>query len=183
MAGRWFPSCICSASYSLQLPQPTRASPSSTSSAAQPPSSRSPSWPYLVSRARPLLHFNSCYNVCSHTLCSCGCLPSELNLVDMSYLLDKIFLIFPNYCLGMSFSEFYQNYEVITFCTSSAFAEYICKYYSECLIITLKNHLTLKSWAHAGSVGRYRTETSADLNQCRISIPLCWPHFFVINTI
>uniref|UniRef100_A0A673NN47 ATP-binding cassette sub-family A member 3-like n=1 Tax=Sinocyclocheilus rhinocerous TaxID=307959 RepID=A0A673NN47_9TELE len=52
----------------------------------------------------------------------------ELKLVDMSHLLDKIFLIFPNYCLGMSFSEFYQNYEIITFCTSSTFAEIICKY-------------------------------------------------------
>uniref|UniRef100_A0A673NHT1 ATP-binding cassette sub-family A member 3-like n=1 Tax=Sinocyclocheilus rhinocerous TaxID=307959 RepID=A0A673NHT1_9TELE len=55
----------------------------------------------------------------------------ELKLVDMSHLLDKIFLIFPNYCLGMSFSEFYQNYEIITFCTSSTFAEIICKYKSE----------------------------------------------------
>uniref|UniRef100_A0A8C2JY49 ATP-binding cassette, sub-family A (ABC1), member 3b n=1 Tax=Cyprinus carpio TaxID=7962 RepID=A0A8C2JY49_CYPCA len=44
---------------------------------------------------------------------------SELKLVDLSHLLDKIFLIFPNYCLGMSFSEFYQNYEIITFCTSN----------------------------------------------------------------
>uniref|UniRef100_A0A671T4S1 ABC transporter domain-containing protein n=1 Tax=Sinocyclocheilus anshuiensis TaxID=1608454 RepID=A0A671T4S1_9TELE len=52
----------------------------------------------------------------------------ELKLVDMSHLLDKIFLIFPNYCLGMSFSEFYQNYEIITFCTSSTFAEIFCKY-------------------------------------------------------
>uniref|UniRef100_A0A672NHM0 ATP-binding cassette sub-family A member 3-like n=1 Tax=Sinocyclocheilus grahami TaxID=75366 RepID=A0A672NHM0_SINGR len=52
----------------------------------------------------------------------------ELKLVDMSHLLDKIFLIFPNYCLGMSFSEFYQNYEIITFCTSSTFAEILCKY-------------------------------------------------------
>ncbi|RXN24177.1 ATP-binding cassette sub-family A member 3 [Labeo rohita] len=54
----------------------------------------------------------------------------DLKLVDLSHLLDKIFLIFPNYCLGMSFSEFYQNYEIITFCTSSVVAEYICKYYN-----------------------------------------------------
>uniref|UniRef100_A0A8C2JYU2 ATP-binding cassette, sub-family A (ABC1), member 3b n=1 Tax=Cyprinus carpio TaxID=7962 RepID=A0A8C2JYU2_CYPCA len=54
----------------------------------------------------------------------------ELKLVDLSHLLDKIFLIFPNYCLGMSFSEFYQNYEIITFCTSSFFAEDICKYFN-----------------------------------------------------
>ncbi|XP_026071364.1 ATP-binding cassette sub-family A member 3-like isoform X1 [Carassius auratus] len=51
----------------------------------------------------------------------------ELKLVDLSHLLDKIFLIFPNYCLGMSFSQFYQNYEILTFCTSNFFAEFICK--------------------------------------------------------
>lgn len=55
----------------------------------------------------------------------------ELNLQDMSHILDKVFLLFPNYCLGMSFSQFYQNYELITFCTSSPVAEAICKYYSE----------------------------------------------------
>uniref|UniRef100_A0A8C2IU51 ATP binding cassette subfamily A member 3 n=1 Tax=Cyprinus carpio TaxID=7962 RepID=A0A8C2IU51_CYPCA len=54
----------------------------------------------------------------------------ELKLEDMSHLLDKIFLVFPNYCLGMSFSEFYQNYEIITFCTSSDFADFICKSYN-----------------------------------------------------
>uniref|UniRef100_A0A673N7P9 ATP-binding cassette sub-family A member 3-like n=1 Tax=Sinocyclocheilus rhinocerous TaxID=307959 RepID=A0A673N7P9_9TELE len=66
-----------------------------------------------------LLSFMFSSNVCSNTLRSCGCLPSELKLVDLSHLLDKVFLIFPNYCLGMSFSEFYQNYEIITFCTSN----------------------------------------------------------------
>uniref|UniRef100_A0AAX7TTQ3 ABC transporter domain-containing protein n=1 Tax=Astatotilapia calliptera TaxID=8154 RepID=A0AAX7TTQ3_ASTCA len=40
-------------------------------------------------------------------------------LQHMSHLLDKVFLIFPNYCLGMSFSQFYQNYEYISFCTSN----------------------------------------------------------------
>uniref|UniRef100_A0A8C1CH62 ATP-binding cassette, sub-family A (ABC1), member 3b n=1 Tax=Cyprinus carpio carpio TaxID=630221 RepID=A0A8C1CH62_CYPCA len=61
----------------------------------------------------------------------------ELKLEDMSHLLDKIFLIFPNYCLGMSFSEFYQNYEIITFCTSSDFADFICKSYSESLLAVI----------------------------------------------
>uniref|UniRef100_A0A3B5Q3J1 ATP binding cassette subfamily A member 3 n=1 Tax=Xiphophorus maculatus TaxID=8083 RepID=A0A3B5Q3J1_XIPMA len=51
----------------------------------------------------------------------------ELNLVHLSHLLDKVFLIFPNYCLGMSFSQFYQNYEFIKFCTSSEISEVICK--------------------------------------------------------
>uniref|UniRef100_A0AAR2JEC1 ABC transporter domain-containing protein n=1 Tax=Pygocentrus nattereri TaxID=42514 RepID=A0AAR2JEC1_PYGNA len=39
----------------------------------------------------------------------------ELQLQELSHLLDKVFLLFPNYCLGMSFSQFYQNYETITF--------------------------------------------------------------------
>lgn len=54
----------------------------------------------------------------------------ELHLQNLSHILDKVFLLFPNYCLGMSFCQFYQNYEVITFCTSSTMAEYICKYYN-----------------------------------------------------
>uniref|UniRef100_A0A3P8WEF2 ATP binding cassette subfamily A member 3 n=1 Tax=Cynoglossus semilaevis TaxID=244447 RepID=A0A3P8WEF2_CYNSE len=52
---------------------------------------------------------------------------SKLNLQNLSKLLDKVFLIFPNYCLGMSFSQFYQNYEFITFCTSSPFSQALCK--------------------------------------------------------
>ncbi|XP_061703260.1 phospholipid-transporting ATPase ABCA3 isoform X2 [Syngnathoides biaculeatus] len=52
----------------------------------------------------------------------------ELNLRNLSRLLDKVFLIFPNYCLGMSFSQFYQNYEFITFCTTNPFTQAICKY-------------------------------------------------------
>lgn len=51
----------------------------------------------------------------------------ELNLLHLSHLLDKVFLIFPNYCLGMSFTEFYKNYEMITFCTSNIIAQSICK--------------------------------------------------------
>ncbi|TRY96423.1 hypothetical protein DNTS_021457 [Danionella cerebrum] len=51
----------------------------------------------------------------------------ELHLLDLCHLLDKIFLIFPNYCLGMCFSQFYQNYEILSFCTSSSFAPLICK--------------------------------------------------------
>lgn len=58
-------------------------------------------------------------------------LPSELNLQNLSHLMDKVFLIFPNYCLGMSFSQFYQNYEFISFCTSSPLSEAICKYLSK----------------------------------------------------
>lgn len=56
---------------------------------------------------------------------------SELNLQDLSHLLDKVFLIFPNYCLGMSVSQFYQNYEFIKFCTSSPLTEIICQVWSK----------------------------------------------------
>uniref|UniRef100_A0A8D3EBB0 ABC transporter domain-containing protein n=1 Tax=Scophthalmus maximus TaxID=52904 RepID=A0A8D3EBB0_SCOMX len=55
----------------------------------------------------------------------------ELKLQDMSRLLDKVFLIFPNYCLGMSFSQFYQNYEFMSFCTSSPISKTVCKYLSK----------------------------------------------------
>lgn len=56
---------------------------------------------------------------------------AELKMQAMSHLLDKIFLIFPNYCLGMSFSQFYQNYEFITFCTHGIISEAMCKALSE----------------------------------------------------
>nr|XP_061805523.1 phospholipid-transporting ATPase ABCA3-like [Nerophis lumbriciformis] len=52
----------------------------------------------------------------------------ELNLQNLSRLLDKVFLIFPNYCLGMSFCQFYQNYEFISFCTTSPETMVICKF-------------------------------------------------------
>ncbi|XP_035035732.2 phospholipid-transporting ATPase ABCA3 [Hippoglossus stenolepis] len=54
----------------------------------------------------------------------------ELKLQHLSHLLDKVFLIFPNYCLGMSFSQFYQNYEFLSFCTSSFVSEELCKLYN-----------------------------------------------------
>lgn len=59
-------------------------------------------------------------------------LSPELHLQDLSHLLDKVFLIFPNYCLGMSFSQFYQNYELNSFCSSSPLSEAFCKILSEC---------------------------------------------------
>ncbi|KAL0993447.1 hypothetical protein UPYG_G00108010 [Umbra pygmaea] len=51
----------------------------------------------------------------------------ELNLLDLSRILDKVFLLFPNYCLGMSFSQFYQNYELLSFCMSNPIATRVCK--------------------------------------------------------
>uniref|UniRef100_A0A8C9ZNJ8 ATP binding cassette subfamily A member 3 n=1 Tax=Sander lucioperca TaxID=283035 RepID=A0A8C9ZNJ8_SANLU len=73
---------------------------------------------------------------------------SELNLQDLSHLLDKVFLIFPNYCLGMSFSQFYQNYELISFCTSSELSEKVCNYLN---ITYQKNYFSMSE----PGVGRF----------------------------
>ncbi|XP_034045422.1 ATP-binding cassette sub-family A member 3 [Thalassophryne amazonica] len=54
----------------------------------------------------------------------------ELQLQNLSHLLDKVFLIFPNYCLGMAFSQFYQNYELLSFCTESKVSQSICHLYN-----------------------------------------------------
>uniref|UniRef100_A0AAY4BFC7 ABC transporter domain-containing protein n=1 Tax=Denticeps clupeoides TaxID=299321 RepID=A0AAY4BFC7_9TELE len=70
----------------------------------------------------------------------------ELGLQDLSRILDKVFLIFPNYCLGMSFSQFYQNYELINFCTSSAVTEAICKYWSEYVVrVVEENYFSMST--------------------------------------
>lgn len=64
-------------------------------------------------------------------------LSPELKLQSLSHLLDKVFLIFPNYCLGMSFSQFYQNYEFNSFCPSSVISEAICQHLSKyCLNVS-----------------------------------------------
>ncbi|MBN3275901.1 ABCA3 protein, partial [Polyodon spathula] len=54
----------------------------------------------------------------------------ELGLVDLSRTLGKVFLFFPNYCLGMAISDFYQNYEFKQFCTSSFMSKLICHKYN-----------------------------------------------------
>ncbi|KAH0631842.1 hypothetical protein JD844_019699 [Phrynosoma platyrhinos] len=73
-----------------------------------------------------------------------------LGMVDLSKLLDKIFLILPNYCLGQSISEFYQNYEFIQFCTSSFEAAVICKVFN----ITFQTNYF--AWESPG-IGKYLT--------------------------
>nr|XP_060642190.1 phospholipid-transporting ATPase ABCA3 isoform X1 [Anolis sagrei ordinatus]XP_060642191.1 phospholipid-transporting ATPase ABCA3 isoform X1 [Anolis sagrei ordinatus] len=74
----------------------------------------------------------------------------ELGMVDLSKLLDKIFLILPNYCLGQSISEFYQNYEFIQFCTSSFEAVVICRVFN----ITYQTNYF--AWESPG-IGKYLT--------------------------
>ncbi|XP_041812515.1 phospholipid-transporting ATPase ABCA3 [Chelmon rostratus] len=54
----------------------------------------------------------------------------DLHLQDLSHLLDKVFLIFPNYCLGMSFSQFYQNYQFNSFCPTSPISRAVCHYFN-----------------------------------------------------
>uniref|UniRef100_A0A3Q3GMJ2 ATP-binding cassette, sub-family A (ABC1), member 3b n=1 Tax=Labrus bergylta TaxID=56723 RepID=A0A3Q3GMJ2_9LABR len=75
----------------------------------------------------------------------------ELDLQDLSRLLDKVFLIFPNYCLGMSFSQFYQNYQFISFCTTSDFSKSFCKYLSKYNITYQKNYFSMSE----PGVGRF----------------------------
>ncbi|XP_077413237.1 phospholipid-transporting ATPase ABCA3 [Vanacampus margaritifer] len=72
----------------------------------------------------------------------------ELHLQNLSHLLDKVFLIFPNYCLGMSFSQFYQNYEFISFCTSSPLTQALCK------VLNIKYQPNYFSMSEPG-VGRF----------------------------
>ncbi|XP_029433384.1 ATP-binding cassette sub-family A member 3 [Rhinatrema bivittatum] len=74
----------------------------------------------------------------------------ELGLVELSQTLNKVFLILPNYCLGKSISDFYQNYEFIQFCTSSWEATNICRF----LNITYQPNYF--SWDFPG-IGQYLT--------------------------
>ncbi|XP_015215344.2 phospholipid-transporting ATPase ABCA3 isoform X1 [Lepisosteus oculatus] len=78
----------------------------------------------------------------------------ELKLVDLSKILDKVFLVFPNYCLGMAFSEFYQNYELLKFCPSSSLSEAICQMYN---LTYQENYF---DWAAPG-VGRFLVALSS----------------------
>ncbi|XP_054848460.1 phospholipid-transporting ATPase ABCA3 isoform X2 [Eublepharis macularius] len=73
-----------------------------------------------------------------------------LGMVDLSRLLDKVFLILPNYCLGQSISDFYQNYEFIQFCGSSFQAALVCKMFN----ISFQNNYF--AWESPG-IGKYLT--------------------------
>uniref|UniRef100_A0A8C2WRY2 ATP binding cassette subfamily A member 3 n=1 Tax=Cyclopterus lumpus TaxID=8103 RepID=A0A8C2WRY2_CYCLU len=75
----------------------------------------------------------------------------ELNLKHMSHLLDKVFLIFPNYCLGMAFSQFYQNYEFVSFCPSSPWSEVFCNLFSKYHITYQTNYFSMSE----PGVGRF----------------------------
>lgn len=77
-----------------------------------------------------------CICICNHFVLIL-LLIIELQLQSLSRLLDKVFLLFPNYCLGMSFSQFYQNYETISFCTTSLFTKDICHLYSEYYLMNM----------------------------------------------
>ncbi|XP_053132329.1 phospholipid-transporting ATPase ABCA3 [Hemicordylus capensis] len=73
-----------------------------------------------------------------------------LGMMDLARLLDKIFLILPNFCLGQSISEFYQNYEFIQFCTSSFEAVVICK------VFNISYQTNYFAWESPG-IGKYLT--------------------------
>nr|XP_033770036.1 ATP-binding cassette sub-family A member 3 [Geotrypetes seraphini]XP_033770037.1 ATP-binding cassette sub-family A member 3 [Geotrypetes seraphini]XP_033770038.1 ATP-binding cassette sub-family A member 3 [Geotrypetes seraphini] len=74
----------------------------------------------------------------------------ELGLVKLAQTLDKVFIILPNYCLGRSISDFYQNYEFIQFCTSSFDAAFFCK------VFNITYQLNYFSWDSPG-IGQYLT--------------------------
>ncbi|PIO27250.1 hypothetical protein AB205_0118930 [Aquarana catesbeiana] len=75
---------------------------------------------------------------------------STLGLVDLSQTLDLVFLVLPNYCLGRAFSNFYQNYHFLQFCTSSIPTEFICK------VLNISYQTNYYSFSQPG-VGRYLT--------------------------
>ncbi|XP_075035584.1 phospholipid-transporting ATPase ABCA3 [Mixophyes fleayi] len=73
-----------------------------------------------------------------------------LGLVDLSRTLDLVFLVLPNYCLGKSFSDFYQNYNFLKFCTSSFSTEIVCR------MMNISYQTNYYSFSPPG-VGRYLT--------------------------
>ncbi|XP_072337423.1 phospholipid-transporting ATPase ABCA3 isoform X1 [Scyliorhinus torazame] len=72
----------------------------------------------------------------------------ELGLRDLANILDGVFLILPNYCLGQALNDFYQNYQLIAVCTTSPLAEYLCEAFN----ITYQTNYF--SWESPG-VGRF----------------------------
>ncbi|KAF5896961.1 ATP-binding cassette sub-family A member 3, partial [Clarias magur] len=58
---------------------------------------------------------------------------AELQLQNLSRVLDRLFMLFPNYCLSMSFCQFYRNYETISFCNTNILTKEICRIYSSLL--------------------------------------------------
>ncbi|XP_072125690.1 phospholipid-transporting ATPase ABCA3 [Mobula birostris] len=71
----------------------------------------------------------------------------ELGLMSLSKVLDSVFLVLPNYCLGHGLSEFYQNYLLIGVCTSSPVAQYLCETFN------ITYQMNYFSWEHPG-IGR-----------------------------
>ncbi|XP_069503020.1 phospholipid-transporting ATPase ABCA3 [Ambystoma mexicanum] len=71
-----------------------------------------------------------------------------LGMVDLSKTLDKVFLLLPNYCLGQSISNFYQNFEFMQFCSSSLEAAIICK------IFNITYQVDYFAWESPG-IGQY----------------------------
>ncbi|XP_040297886.1 ATP-binding cassette sub-family A member 3 [Bufo bufo] len=73
----------------------------------------------------------SIFNILSGTatfLCVTIMSIPALGLVELSHTLDLIFLVLPNYCLGRSLSDFYQNYQFLQTCTSFVpISEIICQ--------------------------------------------------------
>ncbi|XP_078096553.1 phospholipid-transporting ATPase ABCA3 isoform X2 [Mustelus asterias] len=72
----------------------------------------------------------------------------ELGLRDLAKILDGVFLVLPNYCLGQALNDFYQNYQLIAVCTTSPLAEYLCKAFN------ITYQINYFSWESPG-IGRF----------------------------
>ncbi|XP_074055105.1 phospholipid-transporting ATPase ABCA3-like [Macrotis lagotis] len=73
-----------------------------------------------------------------------------LKLSKLSKLLDNIFLMLPNHCLGMCLSSFYNNYESKKYCTSSPIATLHCD------MLEINYEDNYYSWNTPG-IGRFMT--------------------------
>uniref|UniRef100_A0A4W3HEK2 ATP binding cassette subfamily A member 3 n=1 Tax=Callorhinchus milii TaxID=7868 RepID=A0A4W3HEK2_CALMI len=72
----------------------------------------------------------------------------ELELGNLTNIMDMVFLALPNYCVGQAMSEFYQNFEMIQICTSTPLAELLCQ------SLNFTYQLDYLSWEKPG-IGRF----------------------------
>ncbi|XP_044533206.1 phospholipid-transporting ATPase ABCA3-like [Gracilinanus agilis] len=73
-----------------------------------------------------------------------------LKLEKVTDILDKVFLLLPNHCLGMCLSSFYNNFQSKKYCTSSTEAASKCEY------LRIKYEDNFYAWQSPG-IGRFLT--------------------------
>uniref|UniRef100_UPI00398EE067 phospholipid-transporting ATPase ABCA3 isoform X2 n=1 Tax=Pristiophorus japonicus TaxID=55135 RepID=UPI00398EE067 len=72
----------------------------------------------------------------------------EFGLTYLADILDKVFLILPNYCLGQALKHVYTNYQLISVCTISPVAEFLCESFN------VTYQLNYLAWERPG-IGRF----------------------------